>query len=153
MKNMLIAALLIAAATQPHAEAYKGVDSDCSDFFGLNVCAGSFESTTRHITYVEENQNKFTTKLDNHGPLFSTILTSEESNQIKRENSFKNSDSFRAYMKTLGSTDSANSDSEFSVTKRLLDDKNFGLDCRVITSTKYELSSSYSYDCAIQKYF
>ena len=152
MKKILFAALLNAAAFQAHAEAYGNRDFDCSDYFGLNICAASFESTANQLTYVEENQNKFTTEIEEVSPL-STSLTYEDANHIDKENPFENSDAFRAYMKTLSSTASTNTDSEFSVTKRILDDENFGLDCRVVTDTIYELSSSNYYDCALQRYF
>jgi hypothetical protein len=153
MKKIIIAALLISAALQSRAEDYGSVNFDCSDYFGFNICAASLESTAKQIAFVEANQNGLSTQSANRSPSFSTSPNSEVGHQINKASPFKNSDSFRAYMKTLGSTGSANTDSEFSLTKRILDDKNFGLDCRVITGANYELSSSYSYDCALQRYF
>ena len=91
--------------------------------------------------------------MEEHAPLLGTSLTTEDMNQIQKENTFKNTDSFRAYMKTIGNSGSTSTDSEFSLKKRLLDTNNFGLDCRLVTTTLYEISSSNYYDCALQRYF
>jgi hypothetical protein len=128
-------------------------DIDCSDYYGLNICAASIETPDDQITYVEQNQKKVSPKIAEHAPLFKTSLTDDDMNQLQKENTFKNSDSFRAYMKTLSNTGSTNTSSEFSLKKRILDNSNFGLDCRLVTQSIYEISSSYYYDCAVQRYF
>lgn len=153
MKTGLIMALVIVVPLHTYAQSDISVDFDCSDYFGLNICGDGFEFSGDQNAYVEENSNTLTTKMETIGQVFDTSLTNEDMNQIERENVFKNSDSFRAYMKTISSTDSTNTNSEFSVRKRILDNKNFDLDCRLVTSTIYELSSSNYYDCALQRNF
>jgi hypothetical protein len=153
MKSNLIAALVLAVSSHSYAQVAGDIDFDCSDYYGLNVCGASFESSDNQISSIEQNPGTSITLQEKHGPLFKTSLTDEDMNQINRENTFKNSDSFRAYMKTLGSTDSTNTNSEFTVTKRIVDNNNFGLDCRLVTHTIYELSSSTYYDCSLQRYF
>jgi|WetSurMetagenome_2_1015567.scaffolds.fasta_scaffold1028310_1 hypothetical protein len=134
---------------------YAGTDDriDCSDYYGLNICAAGFELSNDKKTYPEQKQSKFIPKMEEHAPLFGTSLTTEDMDQIKRENTFKNTDSFRAYMKTIGTSASTSTDSEFSLKKRILDKNNYGLDCRLVTTTLSEISNSNYYDCAVQRYF
>jgi hypothetical protein len=73
--------------------------------------------------------------------------------QIQRENAFKNIDSFRAYMKTIENPDHTDNGSEFSVKKRILDSIDFGLDCRIVADSIFELRNNQYYDCALQRYF
>ena len=126
---------------------------DCSDYYGLNICSTDFESTDDEITYFEQNQNRFSTKIEEHGPQSGTNQTDDDLHKIHKSNTFKNNDSFRAYMKTIDNSDITSFDSEFSLKKNILDNTNFGLDCRLVTRTIYELSNSNYYDCALQRYF
>jgi hypothetical protein len=90
---------------------------------------------------------------EKHQSLFGAILTDDDMNKIQREDAFKNIDSFRAYMKTIEDSDHTGKDSEFSVNKRILDGADFGLDCRIVADSIYELPNSQYYDCVLQRFF
>ncbi len=126
---------------------------NCSAYYGLNVCASTFELNDDQITYIEQDKNVFDVKKNKSNTLPGTKLTDDGMNQIQKENAFKNADSFRDYMKTLENPDTTGDSSEFSIKKRILDSTNFGLDCRLVTNSIYELSKSNYYDCALQRYF
>jgi len=153
MNTILVAALFIAVSSHTYAQIAKDTGFDCGDYYGLNICGTSFESSDSQIDSFEQNPGAFTPLFEAQDPFLKTDLSKEDMKQIDRKNAFKNSDSFRAYMKTLESTGSTNTNSEFSITKRILDKKNIGLDCRLVTTSIYELSSSNYYDCALQRYF
>lgn len=128
-------------------------DPICSAYSGLDVCSSTFGLSDEQINYSEKNSDVFDTTVEKHQSLFGTSLTDEDMNQIQRENAFKNIDSFRAYMKTIENSDRTGDDSEFSVKKRILDSTDFGLDCRIVADSIYELPNSQYYDCALQRYF
>ncbi len=142
---ILLVPLLTYAGTENHV--------DCSDYYGLNICATDFKLTGDQKINLDQKMSNFNPEMQENAPLFRTSLTDKDMDQLQKENTFKNSDSFRAYMKTLGNSVNTSSDSEFSVKKRILDNTNFGLDCRLVTTTFYEISSSNYYDCALQRYF
>jgi hypothetical protein len=152
-KKIRVAALFIAVSSNTFAQVAGNIGFDCSDYYGLNICGASFESSDSQIDFVEKNPETFTTLFEAHDPSLNTTLNDENLEQIDSKNAFRNSDSFRAYMKTLGGTDSTNTGKEFSLSKRILNNKNLGLDCRLVTNSIYELSSSNYYDCALQRYF
>ena len=131
----------------------NGSDPACSAQYGLDVCTSTFELSDEQINYSEKNNDAFDTTLEKHQSLLGTNLTDEDMNQIQRENAFKNIDSFRAYMKTIENRDHTSNDSEFSVKTRILDSTDFGLDCRIVADSIYELPNSQYYDCALQRYF
>jgi hypothetical protein len=142
---ILLIPLLTYAGTENHVE--------CSDYYGLNICSASFELTDDQRNSLDQNQNKFNPEMEEHAPLFGMSLTDEDMDQLQKKNAFKKSDSFRAYMKTSGKSDGTSTKSEFSVHKKVLENTNFSLDCRLVTTTFYEISSSNYYDCALQRYF
>jgi hypothetical protein len=153
LKKILVAALCMAVPSLTCAQGAGDIDYDCSDYYGFNICGTSFEASDNQTELVEQNAGTLTPLFEARDPKLSTSLSDDDMQEIDRKDAFKNSDSFRAYMKTLGSTGSTNPNSEFSVTKRILQNKNIGLDCRLVTSSIYELSSSNYYDCALQRYF
>jgi hypothetical protein len=128
-------------------------DPTCSPYYGFDVCSSTFGLSDEQISYSEKNNDVFDTTIEKHQSLFGTSLTDEDMNQIQRENAFKNIDSFRAYMKTIENSDRTGKDSEFSVKKRIFDSTDFGLDCRIVADSIYELPNSQYYDCALQRYF
>jgi uncharacterized membrane protein len=125
---------------------------ECRAYYGLNVCASTLELTDDQISYSEQDKNSFDTIMEEHSPLFSS-LADEDINQIQKENAFENTDSFRAYMKSLENPDGAGNNSGFSLKKRILKSTYFGLDCRVVANSIYEISNNNYYDCALQRNF
>ena len=128
-------------------------DANCGSYYGLNVCDSTLGLSDEQKNYSEQNNDTFDTIMKENQSLFGPSLTDEDLNQIQRENAFKNIDSFRAYMKTIENRDHTSNDSEFSVKKRILDSTDFGLDCRIVADSIYELPNSQHYDCALQRYF
>jgi hypothetical protein len=128
-------------------------DSGCSAHYGLYVCDPNTGISDEKIDYSTQNKFSFDTKIEKRDSLFETIPTDESMDQIDTEDAFKNIDSFRAYMKTLEDLDRTGNDGEFSVKKRILDSTDFGLDCRIVADSIYELPNSQYYDCALQRYF
>jgi len=135
------------------AHAGNEEDRDCSAYYGLNVCNSTDGISDDKIDYSRQKSFIFDAKTEEHDSLFGTFLTDESMNQIDTEEAFKNIDSFRAYMKTIENPDRTGNDSEFSVKKRILDSTDFGLDCRIVADSIYELPDSQYYDCALQRYF
>ena len=127
--------------------------SGCSAHFGLNVCDSTAGISDEKIVYSRQNNFSFDAKTAEHDSLFGTMLTDESMDQVETEDVFKNIDSFRAYMKTLEDPDPTSKDSEFAIKKRILDGPEFGLDCRIMADSIYELPDSQIYDCALQRYF
>jgi hypothetical protein len=128
-------------------------DPGCGVYYGLNACDSTFELSGQQIDYSGQNNDTFEIETEKHQSPFGASLTDDEINQIQREDAFKNIDSFRAYMKTIEDPDHTGNDSEFSVNKRILDSTDFGLDCRIVADSIYELPNSQYYDCVLQRYF
>ena len=128
-------------------------DPTCSAHYGLDLCTPTAGLGDEQMYFSEKNNNVFDTTLEKHQSLLGTSLTDDDMNQIQRDNAFKNIDSFRAYMKSIENPDRTGNDSEFSVKKRILDSTDFGLDCRIVADSIYELPNSQYYDCALQRYF
>ena len=148
MRHFLIIAL-IPLATYASDE----VEFNCNAYYGLNMCESTFELNDDQINFSEKDENAFEAKIEQHNPSFRTSLSDEEMNQVEKKNAFKNTDSFRAYMKTLEDPGRKGDSGEFSVKTRILDSTNFGLDCRLVANSIYELSSENYYDCALERYF
>jgi len=146
--------LLILIFLIPHVT-HSGDEDDpgCSAYYGLNVCDSTIGISDEKIDYSKQNDFSFDAKKVEDDSLFGTTLTDESMNQIETEDAFKNIDSFRAYMKTIEDPDRTSNDGEFAVKKRILDSTDFGLDCRIVADSIYELPNSQYYDCALQRYF
>jgi hypothetical protein len=125
---------------------------ECSDYYGLNICADSLELTDEQASYLEPSENRYSVKAQEKRPLPKTGLSAEDMNQLQEDSVFRNIDDFRAYMSTLEPSDRT-SDDDFSFRTRILDSTNFDLDCRLVTDNLYDISKSNRYDCALQRDF
>jgi hypothetical protein len=125
----------------------------CAAYYGLNVCASTFELYDDELHFVEQDRNAFDTTKDKMNSSSETKPPEDGITEKQKEDVFKNTDSFRDYMKTLENPDPNAKNNEFSVKKKILDNTNYGLDCRLVTNSINELSNSNYYDCALQRYF
>ncbi len=55
MRNILVAALIIAVSSHAYAQIARDIDFGCSDDYGVNICGTSFESSDNQIGFSEQN--------------------------------------------------------------------------------------------------
>jgi hypothetical protein len=143
--------ITISISVLPHASDDEMFS--CAAYYGLNVCASTFDLHDDQLHYTERDKNVFDAKGDKKSPPPETKHRDDDINNKQKEDAFNNADSFRDYMKTIETPDPSGTSSEFSVKKKILDSTTFGLDCRLVTNSIYEVSNSNYYDCALQRYF
>lgn len=178
MKAVLIAALSLVAPLHSYAQTHAQIDAgaafDCANYYGLNICAagpgapGGLPQDLRYhwvdaipgVTIHDLADGQLTHAGQGHGdsaasaaPQDRIFDTHGEANPAARDDIFNSTDSFRAYFKTLSSTNDADSESEFLLTTKILDSGDVDLDCRLATHSISKFSDSNYYDCALQKHF